>query len=609
MSTPVIFREFTVAMQGIPGNGQVFVKTRVGAGLSNGTITFTQPLVDNAGVVLTGDFILGIRVVKGDDINYVEQVRVPANGMSTDGITASNCIRGLDKDSMVFDVGNEANAVELPQDSIVEFVYSIQERTMVAKFITGVIGSGGDAFDVGTRGGNTVVYKFDNVIMIRRVVTSALLTGDTDAEVVSATWAAVTDGSTRISIDGIAFNIDGIDFTGAGDMDAVAAILQVDIRAASLVAGGSGLETVTFSVDHFIISSGITTPTSAITVTSTSTGTVGTDISGAGAADWLDADTANGVVTNFTSFIEFSDDGSSFTKMSTVGAHGNSALAKDHSDIAAEVSDSDVRGDIIVRDITSWNRLAAGAKDFVFSSNGAGTDPSYKDPKTLVNEVPSGASMLWLTDTAPTDWIFSFGQEVNNTTHEGIFDAWLGEIIFTEGVAVGTFNVDAGTDIITAAAHGLNDDDIIVLTNSGGALPAGLAVDTKYFVITSTTNTFQVSLTEGGSAVDITGTGTGTHSFHNTIIMPDARGRLPLFQDDMGGTPANVVTDAQADILGGKSGDETKDISHTHSIGTSGNNHLNTSVTATRASVTDSGGSVTQDVMNPFLTFNLIVRK
>ena len=51
MSTPVIFREFKVAMQGIPGNGQVFVKTRVGAGLANDTITFTQPLVDNAGVV------------------------------------------------------------------------------------------------------------------------------------------------------------------------------------------------------------------------------------------------------------------------------------------------------------------------------------------------------------------------------------------------------------------------------------------------------------------------------------------------------------------------------------------------------------------------------
>lgn len=356
MSTPVIFREFTIAMQGIPGNGQVYVKTRVGAGLSNDTIIFTQPLVDNAGDPLTGDFILGIRVVKGDDINYVEQIRVPVNGMSGDALTASNCIRGLDKDSMVFDVGNEANAVELPQDSIVEFVYSIQERTMVAKVITGQIGTGGDVFDVGTRGGNTVVFKFDNVSMLRRVTTSALLTGDTDAESVFGTWEAVTNASTRISIDGIAFNIDGINFTGVGDMDDVAAILQVDIRAASLVAGGSGLETVVWITDHFVISSGISTPTSAITVTSTSTGTVGTDISGAGAADWMDADAANGVVTNFTSFIEFSDDGSSFTKMSTIGAHGNSADAKDHQDINSTVTDSPADEDLFTFDngLSKW---------------------------------------------------------------------------------------------------------------------------------------------------------------------------------------------------------------------------------------------------------------
>lgn len=346
MSTPVIFKEFTVAMQGIPGNGQVFVKTRVGAGLANDIITFTQPLVDNAGVVLTGDFILGLRIVKGDDINYVEQVRVPANGMSTDGITASNCIRGLDKDSMVFDVGNEANAVELPQDSIVEFVYSIQERTMVAKFITGIIGSGGDDFDVGTRGGNTVVYKFDNVPMIRRVVTSALLTGDTGAESNFATWAAVIDGSFRITVDGVAVNVDGIDFTGDTDMDDVAATIQTALRATT-----SGNETVTFSVNRFIISSGISTPTSAITVTTTSTGTVGTDISGAGAADWLDADTGNGVVTNFTSFIEFSDDGISFAKMSTIGAHGTLADLKNHQDVAASVTDSPADEDLFTFDL------------------------------------------------------------------------------------------------------------------------------------------------------------------------------------------------------------------------------------------------------------------
>ena len=334
MSTPVIFREFTVAMLGIPGNGQVFIKTRVGAGLANGTLTFTQPLVDNDGTVLTGDFIIGVRVIKGDDIHYVEQIRVPVNGMSVDGITASGCIRGLDTDSMIFDTGNEDNAVELPQDSIVEMVYSVQERTMVAKTLTGQIGTGADVFDIGLRGGNTVVIKFDNVSMLRRITTSALLTGDTDAESVFGTWAAVTDGSFRITVDGVAVNVDAIDFTGDTDMDDVAATIQTAIRAAT-----SGNETVTWDTDHFIITSGISTPTSAITVTSTSTGTVGTDISGAGAADWMDADTGNGVVTNFTSNLQFSDDGTVWTNLSTVGAHGSTADIKDHKDVNATASD------------------------------------------------------------------------------------------------------------------------------------------------------------------------------------------------------------------------------------------------------------------------------
>ncbi|MCK4521610.1 MAG: DUF3383 family protein [Nanoarchaeota archaeon] len=121
---------------------------------------------------------------------------------------------------------------------------------------------------------------------------AAYLTGGTSAQGTFGTWAAVSDASFRITIDGTAYNVDAIDFTGAGDMDAVATILQADLRTAT-----GGTETVVWSTDHFIITSGITTASSAVTVTETSTGTVGTDISGAGAADWMDSDTGNGTET------------------------------------------------------------------------------------------------------------------------------------------------------------------------------------------------------------------------------------------------------------------------------------------------------------------------
>ncbi len=55
------------------------------------------------------------------------------------------------------------------------------------------------------------------------------------------------------------------------------------------------------------------------------------------------------------------------------------------------------------------------------------------------------------------------------------------------------------------------------LTNSGGALPAGLAINTDYYWINVTDSTFKLAATEadaiaGTPVINITGTGTGTHT-------------------------------------------------------------------------------------------------
>lgn len=79
-----------------------------------------------------------------------------------------------------------------------------------------------------------------------------------------------------------------------------------------------------------------------------------------------------------------------------------------------------------------------------------------------------------------------------------------------------TFTADAGTDVFTANAHGLIDTNTIIVTNSGGALPTGLTSGATYYIITATANTFQLSLTSGGAAINITDAGTGTHSLSST---------------------------------------------------------------------------------------------
>ena len=112
---------------------------------------------------------------------------------------------------------------------------------------------------------------------------SAFLTGGTSAESDFAVWELIADGSFAITIDGTAYNIDGIDFDTDASMDDVAATIQAAIRIAT-----GALETCTWSVDHFIITT-TNNPLSAITVTSTSGGTVGTDISGV-VGTWMDSD-------------------------------------------------------------------------------------------------------------------------------------------------------------------------------------------------------------------------------------------------------------------------------------------------------------------------------
>lgn len=77
------------------------------------------------------------------------------------------------------------------------------------------------------------------------------------------------------------------------------------------------------------------------------------------------------------------------------------------------------------------------------------------------------------------------------------------------------FSVDAAgvtNNDFTSAAHGLvAGNSVLVWPTIGAALPTGVAEDTEYFVIATglTTDTFRLSTTLGGSAIDITAIGDG----------------------------------------------------------------------------------------------------
>jgi hypothetical protein len=80
------------------------------------------------------------------------------------------------------------------------------------------------------------------------------------------------------------------------------------------------------------------------------------------------------------------------------------------------------------------------------------------------------------------------------------------------GGTKGFFSVDTTltNDQVFSVAHGLADGDRVMLFNVfAETLPTGVSEGTVYFVVNSATNTFKVSTTSGGAAVDITAVGGG----------------------------------------------------------------------------------------------------
>lgn len=79
---------------------------------------------------------------------------------------------------------------------------------------------------------------------------------------------------------------------------------------------------------------------------------------------------------------------------------------------------------------------------------------------------------------------------------------WLGTGAEAPGTAA------AATDAFTSYAHGFaNGDQVMLQAPEGGALPTGVSANTAYWVVGATTDTFQLSTTQGGSAINLTADG------------------------------------------------------------------------------------------------------
>ena len=118
--------------------------------------------------------------------------------------------------------------------------------------------------------------------------------------------------------------------------------------------------------------------------------------------------------------------------------------------------------------------------------------------------------------------VMSCGSVSDNVTaaklYAGILQA------FTIAGATATFAHTTG--IVTKTTHGLaTGDGPVQLTNSGGAIPAGLALLTNYWIIAIDANTFYLASSFANAMaatpvhVTFTGDGTGTNTYTGTALL------------------------------------------------------------------------------------------
>jgi hypothetical protein len=135
----------------------------------------------------------------------------------------------------------------------------------------------------------------------------------------------------------------------------------------------------------------------------------------------------------------------------------------------------------------------------------------------------TGSPTLWEAFGLPTGLSInaSTGQITGTPTVDGVFQFVLRATNYDSR----TFTVDTSTDVCTSNGHPFTDGDLVTVSSTT-TLPSPLLVSTLYEIRDATASTFKLAATAGGPAIDLTTTGTGTHTMslpqsdEMTVTMP-----------------------------------------------------------------------------------------
>lgn len=217
-------------------------------------------------------------------------------------------------------------------------------------------------------------------------------------------------------------------------------------------------------------------------------------------------------------------------------------------EVAANIQDVWVKGDTLVE-------LGTHASQLLEETVRKSGDQTIQGLKTFGTLPQSSATPSDPKDFATktyADNLSYTGAPDGSTTVKGV-----SRLSSSPDTTLGTATITIATPgVVTLNSHGLTVNDSIKFTTTG-TLPTGITAGTMYYVISSglTTNTFQISGSLGGSAINTSGSQSGTHTLvKNTPVSVGVNDtRLPTQSENDAlagtGTPSGSNKFVTADTL------------------------------------------------------------
>lgn len=181
---------------------------------------------------------------------------------------------------------------------------------------------------------------------------------------------------------------------------------------------------------------------------------------------------------------------------------------------------SPISGDLVmIADSVASNALKFATVGSIASAGSVSSIGGLTGAVTLGSGLTTGGGNSILQDPAmvgevrqlafnrvPTNFLACSGAQVSRTSFALLFAQLVQTSVVTMTIA--------SPCVVTWTGNAFQNNDPIFITTTG-ALPTGLSVSTKYYVKGVSGNTFNLSATPGGAAINTTGSQSGTHTGTN----------------------------------------------------------------------------------------------